>query len=565
MDSLLLRTGPIVARPPAPAKDFYGRAGFQKSRTSNQNPGFEILRIEAGAPADSRPRSEPVKIQKLAAILLVAILMPPTLARTRNNIPAQTAPAAAPQLAQADAVLISEAVHLWKSLGDSIWPGWTRIASPILYITADYEYAVGFPKALPGFQAQAAVPPLAESIQVRPRSFSPNLAAAFPFEGVPAAVIGRPEALERTPTHWVLTAVHEMFHVLQMHRGEFEKVAALTLGPRNDASWQLNFPFPYQNPDVMDLIHLQSYLNYLAAGASDMNDINYDAGTAIEALRVYQSVLKRLAEDDRNYRYSLFQEWKEGIALYTEYKMAEAAASADLPLGEAFLKLPGAQTFRQIWDERYKNTLFLAKHAGRASRSRIAFYHLGLGKGLLLDRLLPVWKDRYFAPGVWLDDLLAAALGKTKERPDVSVGAPAPAFELPALAGGTVSLKDNAGRVLLLSFWQTWCPPCVAEIPSLNALAKKYESRGLRVFGITDRLNADGIEKVRQLAKDAGMAYPALIDEKGETAGRYDIGGYPQVYLIGRDGLIAYKKLGFVPGDEAVLEEAILKALQAGK
>jgi len=75
----------------------------------------------------------------------------------------------------------------------------------------------------------------------------------------------------------------------------------------------------------------------------------------------------------------------------------------------------------------------------------MAFYHLGLGKGLLLDRPMPDWKTRYFAPGVWLDDLVFAALGQPDEVPAVTVGAVAPNFNLTDTAGRAVSLSQYRG------------------------------------------------------------------------------------------------------------------------
>jgi len=319
-----------------------------------------------------------------------------------------------PRLTEEERALIAEAYHLWKTLGEKLWPGWTDIQAPLLYITKDYEYAIGFPPNISGFQPfdQSISPD--KTILVRKRVFPPGLAASFPLEGVPVIAIGAPTALEKSSGEWVLTAIHEMFHVLQFVRGEPQKVAELKLGSESDPSWQLNFPFPYQDADVMRLIHLQSYPIYLAATATKETDVKYNAGTAMEAIEVYKSLLKRQGADDQFYKYSQFQEWKEGVAFYTEYKMAEAAADAGYQSTEAFRRVRDFKTYQQLWDGNYKNRIFLAKHAGRAARSREAFYHLGLGKGLLLDRLAPDWKNRYFALKVWLDDLLIAALDQPK-------------------------------------------------------------------------------------------------------------------------------------------------------
>jgi hypothetical protein len=210
-----------------------------------------------------------------------------------------------------------------------------------------------------------------------------------------------------------------MFHVLQYDRGSVQRVAALRIGPADDASWQLTFPFPYKDADVLRLIHLQGYVAFLAARSGDEADLRYNAGTAAEAAAVYRSFLGRLDPTGRSASYSTFQEWTEGTALYTESRLAEAAARPGYRPTPAFLRLPGATDYRRLWEETYRGKVFLAKHAGRAAKSRTAFYHLGLAKCLLLDRLAPDWKGRYFGPDGWLDSLIEAAL----RQPEPPAGA----------------------------------------------------------------------------------------------------------------------------------------------
>lgn len=210
----------------------------------------------------------------------------------------------------------------------------------------------------------------------------------------------------------VVTAMHEMFHVYQAERGGYQKTATLDIGAANDASWQLNFPFPYKDPEVMRLIHLQGYALHQASTAAAVEDAKYALGTALDAARVYQAYLALLRPDGRFYRYSQFQEWNEGVAAYTEYRIAEAAGNSDYRPAAGFAALPGFRGYPSLWERTYRNRTFLVKHAGRAAQSRTAFYHLGMGKALALDKAGPGWKECYFDPGIWLDDLLAAAAPK---------------------------------------------------------------------------------------------------------------------------------------------------------
>jgi peroxiredoxin len=491
------------------------------------------------------------------ALLLGAVIC---FALVNTNSAVMAQPALPPQLARPDAVLIAEAYHLWQTLGDKIWPGWTTGPMPIIYITDDYEYAIGFPKSLDGFTPLAPNAWLDKPMQARKRVLGTHLAASFPYGDTPTIAIGTPKALQKSPAAWTLTVAHEMFHVLQDARGGIQKVAQLKIGSESDPGWQLNFPFPYKDADVMRLIHLQGYPLYLAATGTDETEVKYDAGTAVEALRVYRSFLQRQAPDNKFYDYSRFQEWQEGIAFYTEYKLAEAAAIGDYQPTEVFRHLPGYKSYRQVWDEDYKNRTFLVKHAGRAAQSRTAFYHLGLGKGLLLDRLLPDWKMRYFAPGVWLDDLLFAALGQPEEIPVLTVGTVAPAFNLITTTGERVSLNQYHGQVIVIDFWQTWCVPCIEAIPHLKSLQDKYRAKGLVVLGVTDRLDQEGVSTLRQFAREYAINYPLLIDEQGTVTAQYAISGYPHVFIIDKNGRVAFDKHG--PSSEAELEQEIQQALR---
>ena len=466
-----------------------------------------------------------------------------------------------PQLARADAVRISEAYNLWKTVGARIWPGWTEVAMPLLYITTDYEYAIGFPKALTGFRPLEQSPSKNRSIQVRERILDASLSASFPIEGVQAVVIGTPAALEKSSSEWTLATTHEMFHVLQYSRGAAEKIKSLTLGSESDASWQLNFPFPYRDADVMRLVHLQSYPIYLSLNSADESDAKYNAGVAVEAVRIYRSLLKGQTPDNRAYKYSQFQEWMEGGAFYTEYKMAEAAANRSYQPEDEFLQLPDYKSYQQVWDDNYKGRMFLVKHAGRAAQSRTTFYHLGLGKALLLDRLMPDWKTRYFAPNIWFNDLLMTALGQPVDLRTLSTGMIGPDFNLTYTAGKRVSLSQYRGKVVLIDFWQTWCPPCVEEIPYLKSLTKKYETQGLVILGISDRLDRDGIEKWRALVHDQSINYATLLDEKGTIAAQYNVSGYPHKFVLDRTGRLVFEKRGSHRGDDSEFEKEILKAL----
>jgi hypothetical protein len=315
---------------------------------------------------------------------------------------------AVPTLSLPERVIIGEAYNLWSSRIDSIWPGASKINTPFVYVGEEWEYAIGFPAALNGFMDSGER--LRErTVQVRARTLDRTLSASFPLEGSPAVVIGSPEALGKSAGEWVITAGHEMFHVYQAAMGGYEKTASLEIGPRDDSTWQLGFPFPYMDQEIMKLIHLQGYLLWLASVNTNPAESRYQIGTAVEAAQMYKARLTKGTSGEKAYRYSEFQEWNEGVAVYTEFRLAEIAAHDKYEPTQAYTSLAGFQSYQDLWGRTYEARPFLAKHAGRAAKNRNAFYHLGMGKALSLDRLSSTWKEKYFVPGIWLDDLLAEA------------------------------------------------------------------------------------------------------------------------------------------------------------
>ena len=335
--------------------------------------------------------------QNLVLLLLASSLLTRTAGSTQAGLTAQ------------DAAAIDELYHLWSVEADSIWTGASDTTVPVLYIKTNNEYAIGFPEKIRGFVSVSTAGEWHRSVQARRRILATGLSASFPVEGVAAVVIGSPELLKKSPEDWVLVAAHETFHVFQAAHGSYAKTSTLNLSSSGDPSWQLTFPFPYTNADVMRLIHLQGYTLWLTATSKDEGEAQYNLGTALEAAQVYRTFLNRLAQP-KDYLYSEVQEWSEGVAAYTQYRLAEAAVQNNYVPTAVFRTLPGFHGYTASWKQTYQNWPYLVKHAGRAARDRNAFYHLGMGKALALDKVYPSWKTQYFATGLWLDDLLKAAL-----------------------------------------------------------------------------------------------------------------------------------------------------------
>lgn len=127
----------------------------------------------------------------------------------------------------------------------------------------------------------------------------------------------------------------------------------------------------------------------------------------------------------------------------------------------------------------------------------------------------------------------------------------APAFTLPDLAGGEVSLAALRGRPVVIDFWATWCAPCERQVPVLNEFHAKYGDR-IPVLGIA--VDADGAAVVADFVKQHSLRYRVLLGDEG-LARDYDAFGFPTLYVIRPDGSIHLSHVGVVSPE--ALESAV--------
>ena len=148
---------------------------------------------------------------------------------------------------------------------------------------------------------------------------------------------------------------------------------------------------------------------------------------------------------------------------------------------------------------------------------------------------------------------LAIACAPAAERDTVRIGAPAPPYRAATLAGDSVSLEELRGKVVLLNIWATWCAPCRDEIPVLQALHEQYGSTGLEILGVS--VDARGEERrIREFASGIGMTYPIWLDPDERVSTVYRAIGVPSTYLIDRDGVLRWRRIGpIAEGDTAFI------------
>ena len=115
-------------------------------------------------------------------------------------------------------------------------------------------------------------------------------------------------------------------------------------------------------------------------------------------------------------------------------------------------------------------------------------------------------------------------------------------FVLKDLSGKPERFRKFKGKVVLLNFWATWCPPCRVEMPSMERLYQTYRADGFVVVAISiDRAPA---AKVKAFVKELGLSFPVLHDRDSSIARLYSVPGVPTSYLIGARGRIAYRAVG---------------------
>lgn len=133
----------------------------------------------------------------------------------------------------------------------------------------------------------------------------------------------------------------------------------------------------------------------------------------------------------------------------------------------------------------------------------------------------------------------------------------APDFTLKDLHGNTVNLEELRGKVVFINFWASWCPPCRAEMPEIEAVHQEYKDRGVVVLGVDI---SEPENTVRQYIQQGGFTWTILMDSTGEVARDYRITAIPTSFFLDREGIIRVVKVGAMTKRE--MEANIAEAMQ---
>jgi len=133
-------------------------------------------------------------------------------------------------------------------------------------------------------------------------------------------------------------------------------------------------------------------------------------------------------------------------------------------------------------------------------------------------------------------------MDRTTGKKIITSGDPAPEFRLRKLDGAFVSLSDLRGRVVMVHFWATWCPPCVEEIPTLDRLRRTSLGKDFEMLAVS--VDEGGAGAVAPFLQKNGLNIPVLFDPGRDVAGLYGTYKFPETYLVDRRGVVRYKAIG---------------------
>ncbi len=332
---------------------------------------------------------------KLVLILVVLLVASSVVAQGKPSLP------------EVDRVRLAEAFRLGESLGDRVWKDWNKTPFAVLLVTPEHEFLIRHPRPSGDFTLAGYDSLLKSDVYFRKRKFDTHLLATFPaVGGVSTIVIGQAENTDKkTSTPWVVTVLHEHFHQLQDSQPNFyAETEALNLS-RGDKTgmWMLNYAFPYDSPGVKRQF---SVLGRLLVEALQTESKSVFSTKLTAYLEARQQLQKLLSPDD--YKYLSFQLWKEGLARYTELRIAKLAAAEHKP-SEKFRALKDFTSFEAVADQIMSETMRELSTLRLEDYKRVAFYPLGAGEGLLLDRANPKWQSRYFADKFYVEKYFSAA------------------------------------------------------------------------------------------------------------------------------------------------------------
>lgn len=146
-------------------------------------------------------------------------------------------------------------------------------------------------------------------------------------------------------------------------------------------------------------------------------------------------------------------------------------------------------------------------------------------------------------------------LGVSCAFADSTLGQQVPALVIEELNGKTFDLAAQRGKVVIVNFWATWCPPCRKEMPALDAFYRRYKAEGLEMIGLSADRPHDRSDVVKVMQS---FSYPAAMLDDAKSDGFGDPSELPVTYVVDAQGLIRAK---FTPDEKPLTEQSLAAAV----
>lgn len=149
---------------------------------------------------------------------------------------------------------------------------------------------------------------------------------------------------------------------------------------------------------------------------------------------------------------------------------------------------------------------------------------------------------------LWVGYLLLWPMpGSAAPGMGIPVGAPAPDFSLKAVDGQSYRLSDLQGKAVMINFFATWCPPCRAEMPTIQEVYAEFEAQGFVVLAVN--LNESDVA-IRSFQEALGITFPIVVDREDRVSRLYDVLPLPTSYFVDRQGVVRGKWTGEIRKDQ---------------